>query len=187
VRENAFVPTVEQKQLVRLLAGFGIPPLRITRVIKNVHTGRPIGVPTLERCFQDELECGAVEMDSVACGMLAKKVREGNLVAIIWYMKNRMGWRDVSEVQRNGAEVDVSIKIDPNALADELQRRGLPGEVFGIDKPAPIDVAPRRIEPAAAADDPLPDITDAEPDDDARRERDFLEGRMQAHVKRWSN
>jgi hypothetical protein len=192
VRENAFVPNAEQKQLVRLLAGFGIPPVRICKVIKNEHTHRPIGVPTLERCFADELECGSVEMDSIACGMLAAKVRQGNLTAIIWYMKNRMGWHDhvVQERIGNGTEVDVNIKIDPNELARELERRHLPGEIFGVDKPEPLDVTPKRLEPVDAgpydALSDAPDDPDAE-SDDARRERQYLEARMQGHIKRWSN
>jgi hypothetical protein len=194
VRENAFVPNAEQKQLVRLLAGFGIPPVRICKVIKNEHTGRPIGVPTLERCFADELECGSVEMDSIACGMLAAKVRQGNLTAIIWYMKNRMGWHDhvVQERTGPGSEIDINLKIDPDALADELQRRSLPTSIFGIDRPEPIEAgAPQRIESAADAG-PFDALADAEPDetesDDARRSRQFLESRMQGHVRRnWRN
>jgi hypothetical protein len=89
--EQRFAPTQEQRDLVRLLAGYGIPPDRICKVIKNPHTKRPIGRETLEKRFEDELECGSAEMDAVCCDMLSRKIRQGNIVAIIWYMKNQHG------------------------------------------------------------------------------------------------
>jgi hypothetical protein len=181
--ENAFVPNAEQKQLVRLLSGFGIPGYRIIKVIKNPLTGRGIGLPTLERCFVNELAEGSVEMDAAACAMLAMRVRQGNLTAIIWYMKNRMGWHDhvVQERTGTGNEIDVNIKIDPDQLADELTRRNLPLSVFGVDKPAPLPLAtPRSPEP-----DPLPEVTDADDAEaaDEAAER-FLENRLRAHISR---
>jgi hypothetical protein len=140
----------------------------------------------LERCFADELECGSVEMDAVACGMLAKRIREGNLTAIIWYQKNRMGWKDVVEQQRHGGEIDLSIQINPAELAGELERRNLPGMVFGIDTP---QLDPPRIEATDesldAASDPLPDISEPETDDDERRAKEFQAQRLMAHIGRY--
>ena len=142
--EQRFAPTQEQRDLVRLLAGYGIPPERICKVIRNPATRRPIGEETLRKRFEDELETGAAEMDAVCVGMLSTKIRQGNIVAIIWYMKNRMGWRDVTEQQGRNA-VDLSIAIKPEELADKLREHGLPPIVFGYDKPA-IDLEPPRIE-----------------------------------------
>jgi hypothetical protein len=142
--EFRFEPTQEQRDLVRLLAGYGVTPDRICKVIKNPDTRRPIATTTLERRFKDELECGSAEMDAVCMGMLTKKIREGNIVAMIWYMKNRMGWRDVSEVQRTN-EYDVTVEIKPEDLAKELERHGLPLSVFGIDAPT-LEPEPRLIE-----------------------------------------
>jgi hypothetical protein len=186
-----FDPSQEQRDLVKLLAGYGIPNDRIARVIRNPASQRHISASTLERRFVHELETGAIEMDAICCGMLSKKIREGNIVAIIWYMKNKMGWSDHNVVERRGGnEVDVTIKIDPDVLADELTRRNLPLSVFGIDKPAPLAVVPK-IESAADAGpyDALADASDEpEETDDARRERQFRADRMQAHIRRkWSN
>jgi hypothetical protein len=41
-------------------------------------------------------------MDAIACTMLSMQIRKGNLTAIIWYQKNRMGWRDVYEQRSLG-------------------------------------------------------------------------------------
>jgi hypothetical protein len=113
--EQRFAPTREQRDLVRLLAGYGITPDRICKVIKNNRpTRKPIIGATLEKRFADELECGAAEMDAVCCDMLSRKIRQGNIVAIIWYMKNRMGWRDVTEQQGRNA-VDLAIAVSAGA------------------------------------------------------------------------
>jgi hypothetical protein len=144
--EQRVAPTQEQRDLVRLLAGYGIPPERICKVIHNPATRRPIGRETLEKRFENELECGAEEMDATVCAMLSTKIRHGNIVAIIWYMKNRMGWRDVVDQQGRNA-VDLTVAISPAELADKLREHGLRPIVFGYDKPA-IDLEPRRIEHA---------------------------------------
>jgi hypothetical protein len=140
--EHAFEPTKEHRELVKLLAGYGIPEARIVKVVRNPHTRRPIQVPTLHKHFAEELESGAEEMNAVVCAMLSTKIRQGNIVAIIWYMKNRMGWKDVVE-QRSLGELDMAIQINPSELADKLKERGLPEFVFGIDKPT-LEIEPQR-------------------------------------------
>jgi len=112
--ERRFEPTQEQREIVRLLVGFGISHERIVKCIRNPLTRRPIGTDTLERAFPSELDCGSAELDAVVCGMLAKKIREGNIVALIWYMKNRMGWADQREVHSR-SDVDVKVELSPAA------------------------------------------------------------------------
>jgi len=141
--EFKFQPTQEQREIVRLLVGMGVTADRICKCIRNPLTRRPIGVETLTKRFADELDCGSAELDALACGMLAKKIREGNIVAIIWYQKNRMGWSDVREVHSHG-DVDMNIKISGEELARELERRGLPLHVFDAPKPKLIDAPPRK-------------------------------------------
>jgi hypothetical protein len=179
-----FEPNQEQRDLVKLMSAFGIPNERIARVIRNPKTQRHISAGTLEKRFAEELLTGSVEMDAICAGALAAKIREGNVTAIIWFTKNRWGWKDYGIVERNG--VDLKVQVSASELARELEARGLPGQIFGVDKPAPIDVTPPRIETAGVADDPLPEVSDAESDDD-RRSRQFLESRMQNHIKRWSH
>src|SRR5262249_56836970 len=105
-------------------------------------TRRPIGVHALERAFADELDCGSAELDALACGMLAKRIREGNIVALIWYMKNRMGWADQREVHTR-SDMELKVELKPDELARELEAHGLPQHVFGCDKPT-LEIAPPR-------------------------------------------
>ena len=132
--ELPFEPTKEQRELVKIMAAYDVPPSRMCKVIRNPQTRRCIGPPTLETMFADELETGSMEMDAICMAQLGRRVREGNMTAIIWYSKNKWGWRDMVE-QKRTTEFDVNIEISPEELADKLEEHGLPGFVFGADKP----------------------------------------------------
>jgi hypothetical protein len=120
----------------------------------NPLTRRPIAVSTLQARFPEELATGAAKMDAICCSMLSEKIREGNIVAIIWYMKNRLGWTDRMETHRSGT-VDVNVKISGDELTKHLEAHNLPTSLFGIDKPV-LDAEPRLIEGNGSS----------EPDDD---------------------
>ena len=133
-----FEPMAEHRQAVRVMAGFGIPHDRIRLAVINQETGRPISKDTLERVFDHELEVGSVEMDLIACTMLAKKVRDGNITAIIWYQKNRMGWRDSFDLSNSdgslGSGLDISkIPIVKFIFSDEALPNGQPPKLIEHD------------------------------------------------------
>jgi hypothetical protein len=140
--ENRFVPSAENREVVKLLAGFAVPKDRICRCVRNPETRRPIGIPTLEKHFADELDTGFAELNALVCGKLAKKIAEGNVVAIIWTMKNLYGWSDVREVHSH-SDVDMKVELSGEELAREMERRGLPTVVFDAPKPRLIDAPPR--------------------------------------------
>ena len=141
--EFRFEPTQEQREVVKLLSGFAVSKDRICKCVRNPDTRRPIGVHTLERAFADELDTGAAELNALVVGKLAKKIQEGNIVAIIWTMKNLYGWADHREVHSTG-ELDAKIELTPEELARQLEARGLPSYVFGVDKPVlELDAPPR--------------------------------------------
>jgi hypothetical protein len=89
-----FEPTKDQRTLVKLMAGFGIPHDRMRLGITNRYTNKPISRDVLERAFADELEVGSVEMDIEAMRSMAAQIIKGNATMLIWYTKNRWGWRD---------------------------------------------------------------------------------------------
>jgi hypothetical protein len=97
-----FVPSKEQRNLVKLLIGYGIPQDRVCLAIPNKYSGKPISKNTLERAFEQEIISGMAEMDAMCAVSLHRRVREGNMTAIIWYMKNRMGWRDTFAGELSG-------------------------------------------------------------------------------------
>ena len=143
--ELKFEPTKEQRDLVKLLAGYDIPEFRICKLIRNQHTRRCIAIQTLHKHFEEELEIGRETMNAVCLTMLSSQIRKGNMTAIIWYMKNQMGWKDVVEQHRFSA--DVKFDFDHDELVQKLQERGLPLSVFGIDKPTlELEAKPHRKE-----------------------------------------
>ena len=127
-----FKPAKGQREMVRRLVGFGFPHERICLLIDNPYSHKPITVKTLKRAFPRELTLGTVEMDALATKMLTDKMRAGNMTAIIWYMKNKMGWRDIFE-QTGVTPAQVVIQIGREELARRLEERGLPTAIFGVD------------------------------------------------------
>src|SRR3984893_12865768 len=54
----------------------------------------PISRDVPERAFAHELEVGSIEMDIAAMKSMAMQIKKGNTTMLIWYSKNRWGWRD---------------------------------------------------------------------------------------------
>lgn len=63
---------------------------------------------TLEKYYKKELAEGKSKVDAFVGGQLLKKIKEGDRACIMFYLKCRCGWREVSEVQHNG-EVQLPI------------------------------------------------------------------------------
>jgi hypothetical protein len=131
--EEQWEPTKEQRDLVKLLAGYDVSEWKICRLIRNPLTRRSITIETLHKHFEEEIEIGHEEMDAICLTMLTMQLRKGNMTAIIWYMKNRLGWKDVVETHR--INTDVKLDLDKDELIQKLKERGLPLSVFGIDEP----------------------------------------------------
>jgi hypothetical protein len=58
-----FVPTPHHRDLVKLLAGRGIPQEHIRQLILNPQTGKPLSIKTLERAFATEIKIAKVELN----------------------------------------------------------------------------------------------------------------------------
>jgi hypothetical protein len=141
--ELRFKPTAEQREIVKLLAGYAIPYDRIVKAIRNPLTRRPIGTNTLLKHFEHELEAGRAEVDSLIATGLTKKLREGHMTALIWCSKNLWNWSD--RVTQEGTNaVDLSIQIKPEELPKLLEKHGLPPSLLGRD--VPVLDEPRQIE-----------------------------------------
>jgi hypothetical protein len=93
-----FTPTADHRSTVKLLAGFGMPHCDICLFV--LHKDKPISEAMLRDFFCEELAIAPVEMDRLAITSLAVQIRKGNVAAIGLYMKNRMGWRDVSSLRK---------------------------------------------------------------------------------------
>jgi hypothetical protein len=86
-----FEPTKDQRTLVKLMAGFGIPHDRMRLGITNPYTTKPISRDVLERAFAHELEVGSIEMDITAMRSMAMLIKKANPTMLIWYSKKPVG------------------------------------------------------------------------------------------------
>ena len=93
----AFEPTQADRDKVWQLAGF-MSQDDIARLIgdKGIH------VDTLREHFAHELAVGRPRADALCCNGLMRKMQAGDLGAICFYAKTRMGWREKSDVNLTG-------------------------------------------------------------------------------------
>jgi hypothetical protein len=82
---------------VKLLIGSGRLPEQICPCITNPSTKKPIGIGLFHRVFKEEIEQGCAQMDTLVATSMMAQIRKGNATLIIWYTKNRWGWRDAPE------------------------------------------------------------------------------------------
>ena len=84
------MPTEDERKLVELLSGYGIPHHSIALVI-GCHE------ETLRAHFRNELDLGAVNANTKVVGSLFKMATSEtapNVAAAIYWTKVRMGWRE---------------------------------------------------------------------------------------------
>jgi hypothetical protein len=103
-----FVPTDEQRRLVKAMASVGVPHDDIARVVRC----RP---PTLRKTFRHELDAGTVEANTrVAACLHQQATTPGNIAAAIFWLKARAGWREQHQVELSGppaGEAPVQVVI----------------------------------------------------------------------------
>lgn len=109
-KTEPFVPTHEQLEMAKTMAGFGIPQLEIMRLIIDPFTEKPIGHRLFKRHFGAALHAGMTTANAkvvqslfvMATGRAAQYDEAGNLLkaelepkpnAAIWWTKARLGWK----------------------------------------------------------------------------------------------
>jgi hypothetical protein len=113
-----FVPTDDHRTSVKLLIGLGRPEELVRLAITNPYTKKPISIETLHRHFAHEIEVGQAEIDMVVGASMAARIRKGSDTMMIWYSKNRWGWRDHPESTKppgndeyNGKGGDRTVRV----------------------------------------------------------------------------
>jgi hypothetical protein len=137
---KAFVPTAEQRNSVKALAGLGIPQEKICQLVVNPQTGKPLNEKSLRKHFKREIATGEVELhmqvgNFIASTILGRAPPPGT-VAIdnphvrgslaIFFARTRMGWKE-PVVNRHEEHVDSAIEYPDAAtlrqkILDKLQR-----------------------------------------------------------------
>jgi hypothetical protein len=127
-----FVPTPDQREVVKLLAGRGIPQEHIRRLIRNPQTGKPLSIKTLERAFATEIQTAKVElklqvgrfiMDTILGRrpVNAKPIKNERVRATlaIFVAKTRLGWTVANRHQHVRDPIDAQ---DPRSSVQSLER-----------------------------------------------------------------
>ena len=93
-----FVPTAEQRKIVRAMAAYGIPQMDI---------GRAIGISdrTLRKAFRDELDKAAIEANAKVAEVCFRMATSGKVpAATFFWLKARAGWREVQRQEHTGGD-----------------------------------------------------------------------------------
>lgn len=91
-----YQPTDEQRRLVKVMSGFGIPQQDIASQIG-------VDAKTLRKHFREELDRGMTEANMrVAQSLFNMATTGGSVAAAIFWMKARAGWREKHEVEHTG-------------------------------------------------------------------------------------
>src|SRR5712692_9926371 len=86
-----FVPTDEDRAIVKLLIASGFAQHVICQYIRNGR-GSHISESTLKRAFAHELKVGKVELDTIVLTQFMAAIKRGERWAICKYMDQQM-WR----------------------------------------------------------------------------------------------
>jgi hypothetical protein len=99
-----FVPTPEQRKLVELYTAFGTPQAQIRLHILN-EKGRPISAQLLNRTFRLEIRRGLSSATAKMAGKLFSMGMGGNVVACIFWLKTRGGWKEnLGRIEQTGPD-----------------------------------------------------------------------------------
>lgn len=83
-----YQPTEEQRRMVKVMSGFGIPQTDIASQVG-------IDTKTLRKHFREELDRGMTEANMrVAQSLFSMATTGGSVAAAIFWMKARAGWRE---------------------------------------------------------------------------------------------
>lgn len=110
--------TKEQKELAKGLYSYGVPYLEVAKAVK-------VSWPTLKKIMGEELKlCAHKRNLQVAEALFNSAVKKGNVTAQIFYLKTRMGWKEVSSVEHVGEGTPVIVvKQAKEGKQDWLEKR----------------------------------------------------------------
>ena len=92
-----FEPTQSQRDEVRKLSGFGLPHALLATIVG-------VSVKTLERAFATELTEGRAQAAGKILECLYLKALAGDTIAMLFWIKCRLQWREASRVELTGAD-----------------------------------------------------------------------------------
>jgi hypothetical protein len=118
--------TQEMREQVAELAGFGLTWVQIASAMK-------MNSRTLQRYCQQEYDDGKSKAIGQIAGTLFKKAREGNLTAILFYLKTQGGWRETNRTELTGAD-GAAIKTEETGKSTTLSAEHIAAITKALDK-----------------------------------------------------
>jgi hypothetical protein len=113
----SFTPTEDQRRQVKMMAALGISRDSIAKVIG-------ITPKTLRKHFDREVVRGGIEAIMQVAGKLYQSAMGGNVVAMIFFLKCRGGWREQApEGQRGLAVISDFVVRGPARKPDSARER----------------------------------------------------------------
>lgn len=124
VGSGGYRPTPQERQMVEMMVGFGIPAHDIVKVLPSPQKGIDhISHTTLEKHYRVELNRGKVRADMQVVGALYKNaVENGNVAAQIWWTKTQLGWKEQIHVSVPGNEPGEKVIEDEDNVLEAARR-----------------------------------------------------------------
>ena len=123
-----FVPTDEQRRMVKVMSGFGIPQPDVASQIG-------IDAKTLRKHFREELDRGMTEANMrVAQSLFTMATTGSNVAAAIFWMKARAGWREkpLPDEEQTQPRVPTNLVVSWISPEDVPRSDKFPGGRKGI-------------------------------------------------------
>ena len=107
----AFAPTSVQRETVKVMTAGGIQQPAIAGVLG-------ISEPTLRRHFRKEIANGAAEVALLVVAAHLKRIKAGDMRAIEWWEKSRMGWTERSGDVDEAKLADIPMRVIIELVGD---------------------------------------------------------------------
>jgi hypothetical protein len=123
-----FRPTQKDRDVVAALAACGVSHDRIKRRVINPNTGKHISKVTLHKFFKEELTQGLIDANAMVASRLFETAMgrgRGALVAQIFWLKTKAGWRETNRVEHSVETKKVEEMTDDELL--RIARQGSDG------------------------------------------------------------
>ena len=116
-----FTPTREQRRVVREAAAYGVPQSAIAAMV-DVRSEK-----TLRKYFRKELDNGDARANFKVARSLYRSALNGSVVAMMFWMKCRAGWRERPESEQRNARLPPFI-VSQEKPAQDPEKAGSPSE-----------------------------------------------------------
>jgi hypothetical protein len=104
-------PDAASRRLVEHHSAIGTPHQTIAKLLQ-------LSLNTLKKHYGGELELGLARANAVVGGRLFEEARKGHVVAAIFWMKTRGGWRETAKVEHSGGTSLEVRQVDATKLSD---------------------------------------------------------------------